>query len=288
MPRLTAEDYLSQATSLPPAPRVLPQLLVLLSQPNTDSGRLVDLISRDPHLTLSVLRLCNSAYLGNSMPAGDLQEAVTRLGFRQVYQMVATISGASLLAPAQPGYGIGPGELWRHSVTAAIAAQIAARHLQENETLAFTATLLHDLGKAILSDPLVDAQAHFLKAFADDSQITLTEVETQLLGVEHAHVGSRLLARWQFPESLIHAVRGHHDPSAAAPHERLAALVYLGNLIACLIGHCYGYYPFALRHQEAALKALNLGTDDVPRFMIKTLEQYEIIQALFQTNAPQR
>ena len=231
-----------------PAPRVLPQLLVLLSQPNTDTGRLVELISLDPGLTASVLRLCNSAYLGNAMPAGDLQEAVTRLGFRQVYQLVAAISGAAALAPAQPGYSLEAGELWQHSVTAAIAAQLLARHLGENDTLAFTATLLHDIGKAVLAGALLPLQSQLRQAF-EQSEISLLEAESQLLGVQHADTGARLLSQWRFPESLVLAVRCHHDPAAAHPHERLAALVYAGNLIACLIGHCYGSYSYALRHK---------------------------------------
>jgi putative nucleotidyltransferase with HDIG domain len=287
VPRLTVDDYLERATNLPPAPRILPQLLVLLNQPNTESGRLVELISLDSGLTASVLRLCNSAYFGNVLPAGDLQEAVTRLGFRQVYQLVAAISGAAALAPALPGYGIEAGGLWQHSVTAAIAAQTLARQLRENETLVFTATLLHDLGKVVLASELESVEPR-IRQQLDHGEISLLEAELQMLGVQHADTGARLLVRWQFPESMVMAVRCHHHPSEAQPHERLAACVYIGNLIACLIGQSYGFYSLAWRHKTEALKILDLQPDDLSRLMIKTVEQFEVIQALFQTSASAR
>src|SRR5215216_5933247 len=104
------DEYIDRVKNLPPAPRILPELLVLLRQEDIDSSRVVELISYDPAITAAVLRLCNSAYFAGGSPADDLQEAVNRLGFRQVYLLVAAVSGAKLLGPAQSGYGIDPGE----------------------------------------------------------------------------------------------------------------------------------------------------------------------------------
>ena len=278
--RRTVDDYIKGATHLPPAPRILPQLLILLNQPNADSGRLVELIAHDPGLTASVLRLCNSALLGNALPASDLREAVTRLGFTQVFRLVAAISGAPALTPAQPGYGFSVGELWRHSVTAAVAAQMVARQLQENDTLVFTATLLHDIGKVILANALRPLHPKLHRS-VEQSYASMLEAEEELLGVQHADTGARLLELWKFPENLAQAVRFHHDPLASRPHERLASLVYLGNLLAYLIGQGYGLYPFALRHRVEAMEILELDPRELPRLMMRTVEELELVEALF-------
>ena len=147
------DDYINKVKNLPPAPRILPELLGLLRKENVDSSRVVQLISFDPAITASVLRLCNSALFAGASPATDLSEAVQRLGFRQIYTLVAAVSGARALTPAQKGYGISAGELWKHSVTTAVASQLIARSQDEpDEGLVFTAALLHDVGKIILAE----------------------------------------------------------------------------------------------------------------------------------------
>src|SRR5580704_9025830 len=149
------DDYITNLRHLPPAPRVVPELMRLLNQPDVESSKVVKMISYDPALTANVLRICNSAYFGAASPTSDLQEAVTRLGFQQVYQLVAAATGARMLGAAQPGYGLNQGELWKHSVAVAVTAQLMAKKLGDDDNLAFTAALLHDLGKIILSQALV-------------------------------------------------------------------------------------------------------------------------------------
>jgi putative nucleotidyltransferase with HDIG domain len=147
-------------------------------------------------------------------------EAVNRLGFRQIYTLVAAVSGARALSPSQRGYGINAGELWRHSVTAAVAAQLIARRTADDESTVFTAGLLHDIGKIVLAEALEHIYAKLVEE-SQTQQAALVETEKRLLGVEHAEIGGRLLSRWKFSENLVSAVWFHHRPAAAAPHQRL-------------------------------------------------------------------
>ncbi len=278
------DDYINRVKSLPPAPRILPELLSLLRKDDVDADSVVKLIAFDPAITAAVLRLCNSALFAGAQPATDLQEAVTRLGFRQVYQLVAAVSGSRMLSAAQKGYGIHGGELWQHSVTAAVAAQLIARTKGDDESLAFTATLLHDIGKIVLAQAL----EHIYQELVENSQsqqAALIETEKRLLGVQHAEIGGRLLARWKFPENIVNAVWFHHQPSAASPHQRLAAYVYLGNMIAYFMGYGYGHHAFALRGRTEALEILGLKPDSMPAFMIQTFDQLQIVEALVKINA---
>jgi putative nucleotidyltransferase with HDIG domain len=274
------DNYINKIKHLPPAPKILPQLLQLLNQPDTDSGQVVDLIAIDPSLTAGVLQLCNSAFFASGSPASDIQEAITRLGFRQVFQLVASISGARALSPPQKGYGIDAGELWQHSVTAAVAAQIMARDTGDDDSLIFTATLLHDIGKLVLAEALEHIYAKVIEEI-ETNQYSLLETEKKLLGVQHAEIGGRLLSRWKFPENLVAAVWHHHQPAQAQEHRRLASFVYLGNMVAYFMGHGYGHQAFALRGRTEAIEFLSLKADDLPKFMIQTFDQMELIKALF-------
>ncbi len=274
------DDYINKVKQLPPAPRVLPELLSLLSKPNIDIDRIVSLITYDPSLTAGVLQACNSAYFGQATPAANMQEAVTRLGFQPVYQIVAAVSGARSLGPEQKGYGIAAGELWQHCVVTAVAAKLMAQDKGEDENVVFTAALLHDIGKIILADALMHIYAKLVEE-TEKNQQSLLEAEKKLIGVQHAEIGGRLLGRWKFPPALVAAVWFHHHPAAARPHHKLASFVYLGNMIAHFMGHGYGHQAFALRGRSEALDILQMSAEDLPRYMIRTLENYEAVQSLF-------
>jgi putative nucleotidyltransferase with HDIG domain len=273
------EDYFKQVTHLPPATRVLPQLLMLLSQPDIDISQVVELVRYDPALTANVLQICNSAYLGAARPAADLEEAVARLGFDNVYRMVATITaGRSIMALEKNGV-VEQGELWKHLVTTAVAAQLMAADRAADEGVVFTAALLHDIGKIVLAQALGNIYANVLQV-AHLNQASLLETEKKLLGVHHAEIGGRLLAGWQFPPNLVAAVSFHHQPAAANPHHGLAAYVYLGNLIAHFLGHGYGQQPFAFTGRSESLAALDFLEGDLPRYAMQTQENFKKVEAL--------
>lgn len=278
------DDYINKVKSLPPAPRILPELLSLLRKEDIDADRVVKLIAFDPGITAAVLRLCNSACFAGATPASDLQEAVTRLGFRQVYQLVAAVSGSKMLGPSQKGYGIDAGELWEHSVVSAVAAELIARNCGEDESLAFTATLLHDIGKIVLAEALEHIYTDLVEN-SQSQQTPLIETEKRLLGVQHAEIGGRLLARWNFPENIVNAVWFHHQPSGAQHHQRLASFVYLGNMVAYFMGYGFGHHAFALRGRTEALDILKLKPECLPEYMIKTFEQLQMVKALVNVNS---
>src|SRR5262249_46639337 len=103
----------------------------------------------------------------------------------------------------------------------------------------------------------------------------------KLLGVNHAQVGGRLLTRWKFPPAITAAVTFHHDPKNAGSHERLAAHVYVGNMIAYFMGHGFGHLAFALRGRAEALAVLQTPPETIPQFMAETYEQMHVIESLF-------
>lgn len=278
------DDYINRVKRLPPAPRVLPQLLQLLGQPEVASEKVVNLITYDPALTASVLQLCNSAFFGLGTPVSDVAEAVTQLGFQQIYRLVVAASSARTLTPPQKGYAIDQGELWKHSVTAGIAAQLLARAQGANENVVFTAALLHDLGKVVLSEALEKRYADLLLA-ANDSTTPLVETEKKLLGVDHAQVGGRLLDRWKFPPNLVAAVWFHHQPRAAGEYEKLASYIYFGNAIAHLLGHTYGHKAMALTGRADVLKTLGLTTTDLERYMLLTIDELSRVETLFKVRS---
>jgi putative nucleotidyltransferase with HDIG domain len=234
-----ADKYIDQVHQLLPAPRVIVQLLQLVNAPFSDNREVVNLIGHDPSLTANVLRVSNSSYYGTDHQIDNLDEAVMRLGSREVYRLVVAISCGMVLTHPSKRTGREDNALLDHSIAAATAAQLLARDLGEDDNLAFTATLLHDIGKIVIA-----AVSDSFYSSAQTIQRTETEllsVEERVLGVTHAEVGGQLLQRWRFPENLIQAIRFHHRPVAAPNHQRLAGLLHLGNAVAYELGRPYGH-----------------------------------------------
>jgi putative nucleotidyltransferase with HDIG domain len=166
-----------------------------------------------------------------------------------------------------------------------MAAQLIAQANEEDESLAFTAALLHDVGKIVLAGALEHIYGELVEN-SQNQQAALIEAEKRLLGVQHAELGGRLLARWKFPENIVSAVSFHHQPAAADPHQRLAAYVYLGNLIAYFMGHGYGHQVPAMRGRAEAIRILNFKSETLPRFMAQTFEKLQVVDALVKVGAP--
>ena len=107
------------------------------------------------------------------------------------------------------------------------------------------------------------------------------EIEAKLLGCDHAEVGGRLLERWKLPEHLVAAVRYHHQPAAATPHERLTACVTLGNFMAYFMGQGYGHHSLSLTGRDQAMTILKLSPERLPRFMDEAFEKVKAVRSLY-------
>ena len=263
------DRYINELRTLPPAPQVLSQLLAQLNGKEVHTDRIIELIALDPALTAKVLQRCNSAASGLSYSVSGLEEGVTRLGFDAIYQMVTLVVGEGMLAAEQKGYGLGPGDLWEHSVTTAVAARVLARNFNGNENLAFTAGLLHDIGKLVLGTFLEKARQE-VPAKTGTGRNALLETEKAVLGADHAEVGGRLLTRWSFPPSLVRAIRFHHNPARARPDELLAAYVHFGNIFAHCLGQAKGFDAFVGEVQPEVFKIVGLRRADVEALLAET------------------
>jgi putative nucleotidyltransferase with HDIG domain len=276
------DRYIEQVQHFPPAPAVMTQLLELFGDINRDADRLAELISYDPSLTGEVMKRCNSAFFRGAESMPDVFAAVTRLGFNEVHSVVMTLSGASAVARTRIEGALDAGSLWRHSLRTALAAGAVANRLREAEEVALTAGLLHDVGKLVLASVEGTAYAELMRR-AEASRSALARAEEVGLGVTHAEVGARLLVRWGLPENIIHAVQYHHDPpTAAAPFERLAAIVRLAN---CLAHHMTGSEAYPLDPATAdpeAMAQLQLTAKDLPEIMEHAEQRLQQAQEVLQ------
>ena len=276
-----AKRYLDGVTSLPPAPMLVTELLTLFKEPDRDIDHVVQLISYEPSLTAQILRTCNSAFFAGEQPPGDIFEAVSRMGFYQVYCMVVSFFGAKTRSMEGADKGVNVDELWRHSVAAAVSASVVADEAGQTRAVAFTAGLLHDVGKLVLASAERESYARLIQRAKDEDRL-LSELERSALVIDHAELGGELLRRWNLPPDVVAAVCHHHDLEAQAPYERLTAAVQIGDMIAHQLLSEGLANTGLLTPSSAAWDILQLSPDDLPRLLVKAQAEMEKIKGMLE------
>jgi putative nucleotidyltransferase with HDIG domain len=187
--------------------------------------RILGILSKDPSLSATLLRLANSALYATEGSAMDLRTAVLRLGFDAIANLG---TGAAVIKTLRGGTHLDALKLWQHSVAVGLTAKgvcvLAKRHGQA-ET-AFLAGLLHDIGKIALDTCYPEDYALVLRQVAEGA--FSVDAERALLGMDHAEAGALLAADWSFPAAIVDVIRDHHSPS---PEDFLANLIHLADLL---------------------------------------------------------
>jgi putative nucleotidyltransferase with HDIG domain len=239
-------------------------------------------VKQDGVLCAKVLALCNSAKYGLATPIGSIEQAVFYLGFREIHRLVMTISFGAALSPTLPGYVIEDGELWRHSLVTAYAAEKVLKAVSVvpmDPSIAYTAGLVHDLGKVVISHALNGQSQELIRRIVERGDRPLLELEREVLGVNHAEIGAWLLRQWRLPECITEAVANHHAPPVQ-PRPLLSAVVHVADLIAHESGASPGIGSFSARTDEAAVTALGLDAVEIQNLIVGTLDALEEVKEL--------
>jgi putative nucleotidyltransferase with HDIG domain len=183
------------------------------------------------------------------------------------------------------GYAMAEGELWRHSLlTAYVAVAVTAisRTHDIDPAIAYTAGLIHDIGKTVITHSLDEATQNSMRELIERKESSLIEAEQMIFGTHHAEVGAELLRKWKLPDVLIEAVANHHTP-VVKPKPQISAIVHVADVIALEAGPSPGWASYAMRADEGAMDALHLGGADVERLIISGYDAIEKVEEIAAT-----
>ncbi|MDZ4860914.1 MAG: HDOD domain-containing protein [Candidatus Hydrogenedentes bacterium] len=222
--RFNIDSLLDEVVTLPSLPSSVTRITELVNDPSSNLSDVAQVIQTDPALALKTLRLVNSAYYGIGQRVNTVEHAVTMLGTKVIRNLAYT---AAVFETFQRGSG----ELLHHSVMTGIALravidQSACRGMIDPDE-AFVYGLLHDVGKILFQEFLPrDSEAAALVSHA--RKVPMFVAEREIIGVDHAELGSRLIQKWGLPDRLAFAIAGHHDLAAVRDPESLAFAAALG------------------------------------------------------------
>jgi len=267
---LTIDQVAKAIQQVPSLSAVVMEILASFDKLNMEIADLAKKLNQDQGLTARFLRVANSPFYGMSSKVGSVQEAVVVLGFHNVRSLVAA-AGIIGQFPETEHQSFDRTGFWQHGIGAAACAQVLAKSLGQNQALAFTAGLLHDIGKLALDTYFQeDFQLALAHRAAEDT--TLLDAERITLGVDHAQVGHELARRWKFPAAIQQAIRDHHQPEREPG--TLTDLVHVANVLCHALDIGNAGYEMVPPLSSSAWSRLGLDWDTMPALWAETEQQY--------------
>lgn len=249
-------NEMSRASQLPV---VVVQALRLLGQKDPDFESLVKAISSDPVIVSRLIAIANSPFMGRVAKVKTARSACVSLGLNAVRCAILTTGVAQRLRPANSPLVVT--ELWAHAFGVAAAARCVAPVTGVAPDAAYTAGLLHDLGKLVLAHCATQEYLEML-AWQQIQDCFAIDAERRMLGIDHVEVGIRMATLWKLPEELMDAIAHHHTPSRAQ-HRELVDTVHIADVLA------------------RCLELGNPGDDLVPAIDPEIAERYSLNGRLF-------
>ena len=148
----TLQELVAAAPGLSARPDSVASLMDIIEDPVVDAGEIMPIVERDPGLTAGLLKLCNSPVYSFRRRIGSPREALVLVGNLTFARLCFALSLEPFLHRHLPGYALDMDTLWQHSLTTAYGTAYLVKAIGQGKQRdrAFTAGLLHDVGKLAL------------------------------------------------------------------------------------------------------------------------------------------
>lgn len=215
---------------LPTLPTVLAQILALLNDETSSARDMEQIITHDQSLSSKVLTVANSAYYGFRHKIVTVRRAVVALGYEEIRNICLGASLMGFLHPSTFKNKQAAELLWLHSVCVADAARIVADRTKSCESdVAFTAGLLHDLGKVVLS-AFFPEEVEAMRLLMERENLGYRQAE-YAQDMEHAQIGKALCEYWDLPPLLVEGVGFHHDLHSGLDFYSVPATIHVADFL---------------------------------------------------------
>jgi HD-like signal output (HDOD) protein len=279
-PPLTPDDIVREVKHLPSTPKVLPRLKQLLSDANSSMVEIVALIRLDPGIAARVLQVGNSAYFSKGGRCITVDDAVNRVGYDQIYELVSFAAAAQLLSRPLAVYGTPAEELWKMAVVCALASEILADRIGEDRNAAYTTGLLHSLGMVVIDEWTVrSGRVLELPSMGFPRESTVRE--QAVFGFTQAAAGAALMKMWAFAPAMTEPVAWQYAPRGAGPHVKMASLLYVAKWLRSAV--CTGTAPPV--PEFSLLKPLELKPEDLKEIRGEVVVRLEEVSSLLEAAA---
>ena len=189
--RLAAvQQILDEIGSLPTLSQTVRRVQEAVGREDVGVADVAAIIEHDPPLTANVLKLANSAAYGFRNEVNDIYRAATLLGLRETESVVIS---SAVISVAESSEHFDYQAYWDDAMFGGLAAraisEAVGRHI---DGAAFTAGLLHDIGRFALSRAASGRYSKVSKRLRGEG---LLKAENEHLGIAHHEAGYVLAQR---------------------------------------------------------------------------------------------
>lgn len=219
-------DMINNLDEIPSIPDLYTELSKMVEE-DVDIELISNKIEQDQAIASKILKVANSAFYGAK--TGSINQAIMYIGLINVKNIVLTNSVFTNFG-YQSEY---QKSLWDHvNLANKIVMLIYQKCLNKRiPNIYASAGLLHDIGKVILIHFFEEIYGEIIKISSDpENKKTRSQIETELLGVDHQQIGGYLLSWWEIPVPIVEAALYHHDPmNQSIINRELVQVVHLAN-----------------------------------------------------------
>jgi putative nucleotidyltransferase with HDIG domain len=245
---------------MPAFPKSVQRILELTRDVNCAAKDLVQVIDKDPVVTVKILRVVNSAYYSLPKQITSINHAVVYLGFNTIKNLALSIAAIGML-PKNNAAGFDGQQYLLHSLTtASIAKQLAIRVDDADPMDCFIAGLLHDFGKVVFAQ-FMPTEFRLALDISRDTKTSLFMSLRRLIGADHALVGAMLVEKWRFAPNLIETIRHQHPDDLK--DTGMIACVFAANQISKKLEFGFGGNPWVDELPETIQHRLGGTLDEV-------------------------
>ena len=262
-----------------PIPQIALKIARMTREGDYDVNKVAWEVKQDQVISGRVITLSNSSFIGLRKKVDSIERALVVLGERHLFQLILSACMEQYFSDCGQGYSLCKGGLFQHSLGTAMVAEELAKHTAKaSPETAYTAGLLHDIGKVVL-DQYVSSQIPFFYRRTQIDGIELCEAEREKLGITHPEAGNLLADNWSLPDNLADTIRHHHCPEQATIDPELTHLIYLADLLMNRFQAGHGLERLNMDKLSLRLQRVGLSTSQFP--MLVDLIPQGIFEASF-------
>jgi putative nucleotidyltransferase with HDIG domain len=259
---------LQKMKDLPPMLLTVVKAKKILASEDSDFESLQRILETDQSMVAKVLKTANSPYYGVSGKISTLKHAITMLGFKTLSQVITMAGTGNFLNQPLKGYGYTAQEVQDHSLAVGFGSRsLAALVNPAAEEDAFIAGLLHDAGKIMLNPYVAECQI----CPKTGGQDAVSDIEKRVLGCDHSEIAAEVFSQWNFPVSVVDAIRFHHTPDQSGDKE-LAYILNAADVLAKVKQDDIPIYEISSVLNENVSDFLGLEQEDVAAIFIEMKE----------------
>ena len=273
---------LSTAKCVPTSARMYARMQKALRDPDCDLDQIVDLVRLDTGLSAGVIQISNSAANNRGETIATIEEAISRVGLREIQRLVGLTVSKQMFSHSLPLYRVGTEALWQNSLCVAVATSCLAQYVDEDDKIGYTIGMMRPVGRLILQEIANAAHNSSLQPVPENSTFANTrDWELAAFGTTEEAVISAVLTEWSFLPQICDTLEFYYRPAQDPHQSAMTALLHVACWIADSLGKGLACEYQSWRLTDDILSQAGLTSTTIETSAVQTSVELAEVQQMY-------